>query len=87
MTSCLLSFIPGDNGRKTDLVHAREESECGEDERGPDELVLVEEGKELEWLETVSCIVLLRSPIPERLRTFSLDFSLISVWDAAGDAV
>ena len=50
MILCLLSLVPGDNWRKTNLVHAREESECGEDERGPDKLVLVEEGNELEWL-------------------------------------
>lgn len=54
MVVCLLSFIPGDDWRKTNLVHAREEGECCEDERGPDELVLVEEGNELEWLENVS---------------------------------
>ena len=62
MRSCLLGFVPSDNWRKTDLVHAREEGEGCEDERGPDELVLVEEGKELEWLRTVSCVFLLRSP-------------------------
>lgn len=46
----LLSLVPGDDWREADLVHAREEGERSEDERGPDELVLVEEGNELEWL-------------------------------------
>ena len=66
---CLLSLVPGDDWRETNLVHAREEGERGEDERGPNELVLVEEGNELEWLAVVSCILLqslaaMRAPSP-----------------------
>ena len=57
MLCCLLSLVPGDDWRKTNLVHAREEGECGEDERGPDELVLVDEGKKLKWLGVVSYVV------------------------------
>jgi len=46
----LLSFVPGDNWRKSDLVHARKEGKEGEDERCPDEFVLVEEGDDVEGL-------------------------------------
>lgn len=53
---CLLSFVPGDNRRKTNLIHAREEGERREDEWGPDKLILIEEGNELERLECVSCL-------------------------------
>ena len=69
MLCCLLSLVPGDDWRKTNLVHAREEGERGEDERGPNELVLVEEGNELEGLAVVSCILFqtlaaMRVPFP-----------------------
>jgi hypothetical protein len=46
----LLGFIPGDDGRQANLVHARKEGEEGENKRGPDELVLVEEGDDVERL-------------------------------------
>jgi hypothetical protein len=46
----LLSLVPGDNWRKTNLVHARKEGKEGEDERCPDELVLVEEGDNVKCL-------------------------------------
>jgi hypothetical protein len=46
----LLGFIPGDDWRKTDLVHARKEGEEGKYKRRPDELVLVEEGDDVERL-------------------------------------
>ena len=84
--SCLLSFVPGDDWRKTNLVHARKESERGEDERSPDELVLIEESKNVEWLKLVSYVVL-TSSISLVVCTFSLDFSLIWVSFTAGDAV
>jgi hypothetical protein len=38
----LLGFIPGDDGRETDLVHAREEGKEGKYQRRPDPFVLVE---------------------------------------------
>lgn len=43
MGVCLLSFVPGDYGRKADLVHAREEGEECENERRYEEFPLVEE--------------------------------------------
>jgi hypothetical protein len=48
--SRLLSFIPGDNWREADLVHARKEGKEGENERRPDEFVVVEEGDDVESL-------------------------------------
>jgi hypothetical protein len=69
MLFCLLSLVPGNDWRETDLVHARKEGERGEDERGPDELILVEEGNELKWLAVVSCVLFqsfaaMRVPFP-----------------------
>ena len=54
MLFCLLSLVPGNDWREADLVHAREEGEEGEHERCQDELVLVEEGNDIECLQHVS---------------------------------
>lgn len=43
MIGYLLSLIPGDNWRKPDLPHAREERQCGEDYRSNDELIFVQD--------------------------------------------
>jgi len=48
----LLGFIPGDDWREANLVHAREEGEEGENQRGPNELVFVEEGDDVERLRS-----------------------------------
>jgi hypothetical protein len=46
----LLGFVPGDDWRETNLVHARKEGEEGKYKRRPDELIFVEEGDDVERL-------------------------------------
>jgi hypothetical protein len=92
----LLGFIPSDNGRETNLVHAREESEEGEDQRSPDELVLVEERDNVEGLIVCQSAVphprwsklaeSLNAAVAETEHTFSLDFSFIGACAVTGAA-
>lgn len=46
----LLGFVPSDDWREANLVHACEEGEEGEYKRCPDEFVVVQEGDDAERL-------------------------------------
>lgn len=92
---CILCFVPGDDGRQPYLPHTGEEGECGEYQRSPDELVIVEEGDDAERLrgqlarrcgETTETEGLLQGMGDEGMRpTFSFDFSLTGACAGAGE--